>query len=501
MLVLSYDYWKNALGGDPHVVGRTFEMNDKVHTVVGVLPPVPQYPQENDVYMPVAACPFRSAPSMAEDRAMRMVSAIGRMRPGVSLERASRDLDVIAKRMAATYPDAYKGAAAAGFTTRALSIKNELTRRARPTLLVLLATTLFVLLLVAANVANLTLARMVGRERELSLRTALGAGRGRIVRQLLTESGLLALGGGALGLLFAFAVRGMLVAFTAKFTARAGEIAIDPAVLAFALAASVLTGLVCGIVPAFSRRARPADGLKEGQRAVGGPAGRARHVLIGAQVAISFVLLIGAGLMVRSFIKLTEVDAGFNADHVLTARISLDWVKYDTAAKRRDFFKRVLDEAGAAAGVKTAAVAIKFPLDESTPFNTDFVVEGHPIPAGQPTPQADYRVVSPDYFRTVGMSLLRGRPFADADRADAPQRRDRQPGDDAPSVRRPGSGRPARVLRQRQALDDGRRPRERRAPVRARQRPRPTRSTCRSRRTGRSEPPSWCARPAIRARS
>ncbi len=176
VLVLSYDYWKNALGGDPHVIGRTFEMNDKVHTVVGVLPPVPQYPQENDVYMPVAACPFRSAPSMAEDRTMRMVSAIGRMRPGVSLERASGDLDVIAKRMAATYPDAYKGAAAAGFTTRALSIKDELTRRARPTLLVLLVTTLFVLLLVAANVANLTLARMIGRERELSLRD--GARRG-----------------------------------------------------------------------------------------------------------------------------------------------------------------------------------------------------------------------------------------------------------------------------------------------------------------------------------
>ncbi len=144
-------------------------------------------------------------------------------------------------------------------------------------------------------------------------------------------------------------------------------------------------------------------------------------MLIGAQVAISFVLLIGAGLMVRSFIKLTEVDAGFNADHVLTARISLDWVKYDTAAKRRDFFKRVLDEVSAAPGVKTAAVAIKFPLDESTPFNTDFVVEGHPIPAGQPTPQADYRDrvarLLPDGRHEPARAAA---PFADADRGDAP---------------------------------------------------------------------------------
>jgi predicted permease len=420
VLVLSYDYWRQALGGDPGVVGRTFEMNDRVHTVIGVLPPIPQYPQENDVYMPVSACPFRSSPSMAENRTMRMVSAIGRLRPGVSVARASADLFVIANRMAATDPSAYKGAAGAGFTAVALSVRDELTRRARPTLLVLLGIAGFVLLLVCANVANLMLARVSGRERELTLRAALGAGRARIARQLLTESLMLAGAGGALGLLFAALVQGMLVAFTARFTPRAAEIALDPAVLAFAVGVSVATGILFGMVPALSRPAPPGAGLKAGQRAAGAAGTKARRALIAGQVAISFVLLIGAGLLVRSFIRLEEVDAGFNADHVLTMRVSLDWVKYDTPSKRRRLFGRILDRLDGVPGVRAAAVAISFPLDQSTPFNSDFLVEGHHLPADQPTPQADFRIVSPGYFRTIGMQLLRGRPFADDDRDGAP---------------------------------------------------------------------------------
>ncbi len=420
VLVLSYDYWQRALGGDPHVVGRTFEMNDKVHTVVGVLPPVPQFPQENDVYMPVSACPFRSSPSMAEDRTMRMVSAIGRLRPGVSVARASADLAVIARRMAAADPAAYKGADGAGFTTVALSVRNELTRRARPTLLVLLAITGFVLMLVCANVANLTLARLGGRERELSLRAALGPGRFRIARQLLTESLLLAAGGGAMGLVSAALVKGLLVAFTARFTPRAGEIALDPAVLAFAAAVTLATGLLFGLIPAFSRRTELTGGLKDGARSTGGSGARARYALVAAQVAISFVLLIGAGLLVRSFIHLAEVNAGYDADHVLTARVNLDWVKYDSAAKRRAVFGQILDRVKAEPGVNASAIAIIFPLDQSTPYKNDFIVEGHPVPADRPAPQADFRVISPEYFRTIGMRVLRGRVFTDADRADAP---------------------------------------------------------------------------------
>jgi putative ABC transport system permease protein len=419
VLLISHPYWQNTLGGDPNVVGRTFEMNDKVHTVVGVLPPVPLYPDDNDVYMPVSACPFRSSRDHIEDRQMRMMSAVGRLKPGVSLDRARGDLALVARRLQAGYPGDYP--ADAGFTTTALSLRDELTHRARPTLLTLLVITGFVLLLVCTNVANLTLAHLVGRDRELSVRAVLGAGRGRLARQLLTESTLLALGGGILGLAFAYAVRGLLVSFTSKFTPRATEIGIDPIVLLFTLGLSLLTGLFFGLVPAFGRRRDLGESLKEGQRTVTGHGGRARRALVIAQVAISFILLIGAGLTVRSFIKLQQVDAGFVADHVLTMRVYLDWVKYDTSAKRQGFYQPLLEKVASEPGVRSAAASLTFPLNESTPFNASIVIEGQVPAEGQPRPQVDFRLASPAYFRTIGMSLLQGRAFADADKADAPQ--------------------------------------------------------------------------------
>ena len=420
VLLVSHGYWMHALGGDPAIVGRTFEMNDRVHTVVGVLPPIPQFPDENDVYMPPSACPFRSSPRMEAARDARMLAAIGRLRPDATLERAQNDLSAVAGRMAAASPADYQ-AARTGFRVRALSVQDELTRHARPTLLVLLATTAFVLLLVAANVANLALARVFGRERELAVRAALGAGRGRIARQLVTESALLALAGGALGLLCAWLVRDLLVAFTARFTPRAGEISIDAGVLAFAFAVSMFAGLLFGLVPVIVRRAELTGGLRNaGHRTIGsGPLGT-RNALITAQVAISFVLLVGAALLVRSFINLQRVDAGFETDRVVTAQIHLDFVKYNTPETRRAFFQSVLGKAAAEPGVQNAALAISIPLDHAQPFLTDMRIEGQATPDARELLQADYRVVSPQYFKTVGMALLSGRAFTDADDARAP---------------------------------------------------------------------------------
>jgi len=419
VLVLSHGYWMNALGGDPHVVGRTFEMNDRVHTVVGVLPDIPQYPQENDVYMPSSACPFRAAPAVVNSRTARMLLAIGRLRPGATLDRARGDLSVVSARLAASYPKDYDRGS--GYRATALSVHDELTKTARPTLLALLAVTTFVLVLVCANVANLTLARLVGREREIALRTALGAGRGRIARQLLTESLLLSAAGGVLGIAIAYVARSMLVTFTARFTPRANEITIDGTVLMFALGVSLATGLVVGLIPAAPRRRDVADDLREGaQRSIGGAGARARHVLVAAQVAISFVLLVAAGLMVRSFINLERVDAGFNADHVLTMRIGLDWSKYNTFDKRRGYFKPLLERVAAEPGIKSAGLSLTFPLDQTTPFNANFVVEGRPVADGQPHPQADFRLATSDYFKTIGMQLLRGRSFTESDDDKAP---------------------------------------------------------------------------------
>src|SRR5262245_17513763 len=218
LLVLSHSYWQQKLGGDPNVVGRTFEMNDRVHTVVGVLPPLPGYPDENDVYMPASACPFRSRPSVLEDRSVRGYQAFARVKPGISLDRAEADVAMIAERLKKDHPDAYDSGIDP--TATLVPVREEMVREARPTLLVLLGTVALVLLIACANVANLTLARLSDRGRELGLRAALGAGRVRLLRQLLTESTLLALLGGGLGLVVAFLTRDALVQFAARFTPR-----------------------------------------------------------------------------------------------------------------------------------------------------------------------------------------------------------------------------------------------------------------------------------------
>jgi predicted permease len=420
VLILSYDYWQNALGGDPGIIGRTFELNDRVHTVVGVLPPVPQFPASDppdDVFMPPSACPFRSNPQTIANRTARMLTAIGRLKPGMTVERAQNDLAVVNSRLGVQYPEAYD-TPHSGFTASAFSVHDELTRQARPTLLVLLATTGFVLLLVAANIANLSLARVIGRERELAMRNALGASRGRIARQLLTESTLLALAGGALGLLVGWLVRGLLVAFTARFTPRAGEIAIDGTVMAFTVAVSLLTGLLFGLLPAFTRRTI-ASVKDAGQRTIGSRL-RARNALIVAQVAISFVLLVGAGLLVRSFIKLQQVDAGFRTDRVITALVTLDFVKYDKPELRRAFYRSVMDKMAAEPGLETVAFGITVPLDQAAPFLTGFLIDGQAPGDRRAQPQVDFKFASPNYFKTIGMTLLSGRAFTDADDANAP---------------------------------------------------------------------------------
>jgi predicted permease len=419
VLVLSYTYWQNTLGGDPGIVGRTFELNDRIHTVVGVLPPIPQFPQSDppdDVYMPPSACPFRSNPQTIENRQARMLTAIGRLKPGATLQRAQSDLTVVSGRLSLEYPEAYN-ARNTGFQSTALSVHDELTRQARPTLLVLLAVTGFVLLLVSANIANLALARVIGRERELALRSALGAGRGRIARQLLTESTLLALAGGALGLLVGWLVRGLLVAFTARFTPRAEEIAIDGVVLAFTFGVAVFTGLLFGLLPALTRRS-DASVKDAGHRTVGSRSLGARNALIVAQVAISFVLLVGAGLLVRSFIKLQQVDAGFRTDRVLTALVSLDFVKYATPVSRQAFYRSVLDRASAEPGADMAALGIAAPLDQAAPFLSGFIVEGQ-APDDKAVKRVDFKFASPNYFKAIGMTLLSGRTFTDADDATA----------------------------------------------------------------------------------
>ncbi|HWC18196.1 MAG TPA: ABC transporter permease, partial [Terriglobales bacterium] len=295
VLVLSYKYWQAHQHGDPNIVGKVFQMNNRPHTVIGVLPPIPQYPAENDVYMPTSQCPFRSNPKNIANRQFRLISAaFGRLKPGVSLQSAQADLSTISQQLDAAYPKDYPKEY--GHSVTAVPLQTELTQRARMTLIVLLAAAGFVLLIACANVANLMLARILKRERELAVRSALGASKARIIRQLLTEAIMLALAGGVLGLVIApFAVR-LLVQFAARFTTRAGEVKVDWPVLLFTLLASVVAGVVAGFAPAIASSRQVFEALKQttGQATPSANRQRLRGALVIAQVTVSFMLLVGA---------------------------------------------------------------------------------------------------------------------------------------------------------------------------------------------------------------
>ena len=419
VLVLSYAFWQNRLGGDPAIVGRTFEMNDRIHTVIGVLPPVPQYPAENDIYMPSSSCPFRSSPFTISSRTSRLLHLFGRLAPSITLAQAQSELTGIAQAVRSENPAAYPSGR--GFSIETASLHDELTRAAKPTLLLLLGTTVFVLLIACANIANLTLARLTRRSREMALRAALGADRARLFRQMLVEGSLLALAGGVLGLGFAAGTMRMLTGFAARFTPRAGEIALDGQVLAFTLGVCVLTGLAFAVLPALPSRANLVTALKEGGAAVsGGGSHRVRAALVVAQVAVSMVLLVGAGLMLRSLLALQALDPGFDPQRVLTMTLDLNWSRYTTNELVLGFHDRLHARLAGQPGVIATASSLTFPLDGHRRINVGFVIEGQPPAEEGAEPLGDLRSATPGYFQTLGIPLVTGRFFTESDGPKSP---------------------------------------------------------------------------------
>ncbi len=423
VFLLSYSYWQSKFGGDPNIVGQVFQMNDRPHTVIGVLPNVPHYPQENDVYMPVHACPFRSAAEQNIARNRRIFGALvvfGKLKASVTRERAAQGVEAICGRFTRDNPQNYRPSS--GFTATTLDVRGELTRQARPMLLILMGTTGLVLLIACANVANLTLARVLRRDRELALRAAVGAGRGRLVRQLLTESTILSLAGGALGLVFASSTIDMLTLFVARFTQRTGEIELDPRVLVFTLGVSMVTGILFGTIPALASRVDLVKALKQGGRnpaEAGGHRGL-RGALIVLQVAVSVVLLIGAGLLLASFYRLQQVDPGYRADRVLSAEAFGNFTKYPNAESQLRFYLPLIERLEQQPGVLSAAVTNAVPLSGIAPGSAPFQIEGRTTDDPDQRPTADIRIASPRYFDTLGIQLLRGRLFADLDHREAP---------------------------------------------------------------------------------
>lgn len=419
VLVLSHGYWQSRFGSDPSVVGRAFEMNGKLHTVIGVLPPIPQYPDVNDVYMPTSACPIRSSEGFRENRSARMMALFGRLRDDVALERAHDDVRAVASRLRERHPEAY--AAERGHRVGVAPLKEELVRDARPTLLLLLGTAGCVLLIACANVANLALARLTRREQELTVRTALGAGRGRLARQLLTESVLLGVLGGVLGVGIALAGVDLLSDFAARFTPRAREVGVDLPVLVFAAGSAVLTGLLFGALPALQVRDASAGTLRAGVGlSPGARKGRIQSGLVVTQLAATFVLLVGVGLLLRSFVNVQQVDAGYDPTNVLAMQVTVNARNSEmTDEERKRFYLSVLERLEARRGVVSAAVTNSVPM-RGTGFGTVAVkAVDNPGPDDEPRAQAEYRVASTGFFRTTGIRLERGRFFDEADSEDA----------------------------------------------------------------------------------
>jgi putative ABC transport system permease protein len=422
VLVLSHKYWERSFGGDPKVVGQVFRMNDRPHTVVGVMPPVPQYPLEVDIYMPSSACPFRSARTTIDNRRARMLTAFARVRPDVDLPKAQADIDIIAAQLPVAHKDFYPQT---GFRAVAVPLKDDLTSNFTSTLWILLGTAGFVLLIVCASIANLLLARMVRREREISVRAALGATRSRLLRQLLTESLILAVTGGVLGLvLSAFSLK-LLVTFAERFTPRANEISIDLNVLLFTLGVSVLTGLVFGSIPAFSRRIDVAPALREGRSSQSSQ--RVRSALIVAQVSASFMLLIASGLTLRSLMNVQGVNPGIKTENIVTFRADMSFDKFpltlsgpERVAKMGGYWAEFEQRLRAIPGVVDVGGGGTFPLNEQGPFATGLIREGRTYPPGSPAPRVSLRVATPDYFKTLGQPIVAGRSFAPSDTFEAP---------------------------------------------------------------------------------
>jgi putative ABC transport system permease protein len=414
VLILGHAYWQSKFGGDPNIVGQVFEMNDRPHTVIGVLPSVPHYPNEVDVYMPTSACPFRSAAErqVATNRRPFNVQVFGLLKPGVSPQTAETEVATVAERFKRDYPEVYP--ASTGFRATTTSVLDELTVGARRLLFTLLGTTSLVLLIACANVANLTLARMLRRDRELAMRTALGAARGRLIRQLLTENTVLAFAGGMVGIVFAWLTIDLLTAFVARFTARTHQIDLDPMVLAFTLIIALGTGLAFGTMPALAARVNPVTALKTGGKGTSDGGGRRRlqSALIVAQVAVSVVLLVGAGLLLLSFYRLQNVEPGFRADRVMSAEAFGNFTKYPNPGDTVRLYTSILERLDGAPGVVSAAVTNGVPLSGVTPGNVRFQIAGRTYNTPDERPTADIRVASPEYFETLGIPIRRGRAFS-----------------------------------------------------------------------------------------
>lgn len=411
VIVLSHGLWQRRFGGTTDILGRTVSLDGATYTVVGVMPQGFQFPMfmPTDIWTPLAL-------NLNQDeRGGRFLAVIARLKKGTSIELARSDLNTIALRIQQEYPNT-----SAGWGVSMLYVHEQLVERGRPTLLVLLGAVAFVLLIACVNVANLMLARATSRKKEIALRMTLGASRVRLVRQLLTESLLLALLGGGLGSLLSLIGIRVLVARMPGEISGVGDIGLDPRVLAFTLGISVLTGIVFGLVPALQASKPDLNGtLKETSKTSAGALDRyrLRSILVVAEVAMSLVLLIGAGLMIQSFLRLQEVKPGFDATNLLLIPISLPESKYPDPQHRATIFQQIVQRVETISGVDSVGASSIPPLS-GRDRGSGFAIEGRPQVLRDEKLFGYLREVTPNYFSTMRIPVLKGNPFTDRDRVD-----------------------------------------------------------------------------------
>jgi putative ABC transport system permease protein len=411
VVVLSSELWARRYGSDPGIIGREISLNDEPHTVVGVMPPNFQPDGYGELWIPSRfGVPTNSIRPNTDPRPIRdstYLDVWGRLKPGVTLEKARTEMDAIGRRLETQYPNDNRDTG-----IRVTPLHEVVVGGIRPVLLLLFAAVGFLLFIGCANVANLLLARAATRSREISIRAAMGASRMRLVRQLLTESVLLSIIGGALGALLAAWAIPVLMAMAPPALRTFKDIGLNGEVLGFSLSVSIVTGILFGLAPALSSSSgSPAEALKQGERGSTGGGSRRRAFLIATEVGLSLILLIGAGLMIKSFANLTKVDPGFNADRLLIFNIGASATANED--QQLQFYQQVVQRVATVPGVQRVAAVSRLPFsggNSSRPFNR---------PGGTKRHQTDIRIATPDYFQTMGIPLVRGRNFNESDTKDS----------------------------------------------------------------------------------
>jgi putative ABC transport system permease protein len=413
--VLTYGYWQRRFGGDNGVLGRAITINGESYTIVGVLPASFQFALRNsDLWLP-----YQPTQNQLTRRFLHGTNLIARLKPGVTAEQAQSEMNIIASRIELQFNDSH-----AGTIARVVPLQEEIVGTVRPILLVLLAAVAFVLLIACANVASLVLTRSLARQKEVAVRAALGASRWRVVRQLLTESLLLSLAGGAAGLFIAYWGVPALVATLPENQPNAlpflKSLQIDYGILGFSFALSLLTGIVFGIAPALqSSRLDLNEVLKEGGRQSSAGSGqRLRSALVVGEIAMAVVLLVGAGLMMKSLLRLLQTNVGFNTENLLTMGVVLSPAKYPEPNQVDNFYSQLQERVQSLPGVVSAGTVDILPLNGGN--TTRFYVDDDPVPQPGKETEANIRVVNEHYFQTIGVPLLAGRNFDERDSRDTP---------------------------------------------------------------------------------